>query len=243
MVIRDPFNIHKKGSAVSILRTTATRAAIGITEKAVEAGITVLEQGRKTAEEMSFQMPKNVPSFSNPQRSLEDQHWGTGTSSVSSRFGAKAQSLPMYKDKPYSYPPSQRSRAIWRRKRVAGVALLVLTLLYWFGAFSSNHDTETQKPAWGWLKGSEKENEKKVDWSTRRERVVEAFELSWDAYHRYAWGKSACCICDAFESVAFFVLTFRASFQATTSFTRSRRRADRWPRTGWAGSLSTPSTP
>ncbi|KAM0806886.1 putative Family 47 glycosyl hydrolase [Seiridium cardinale] len=188
MVVRDPFNIHKKGSAISILRTTATRAAIGITEKAVEAGINVIEQGKKTAEDMSsFQLPKNVPSFSNPQRALEDQAWGaSATSSLTSRFGAKSQSLPMYKDKPYSYPPSQRSRAIWRRKRAVGVVFLVISLLYWFGAFSSNHDTAAQRPAWSWLKGAE--NEIKVDWSNRRERVVEAFELSWDAYHRYAWG-------------------------------------------------------
>lgn len=191
MVVRDPFNIHSKGpSAVSILRTTATRAAIGITEKAVEVGINAIEQGKKTAEEMAFQLPKNVPSFSNPQRALEDQHWGSGTSSISSRFGAKgSQSLPMYKDKPYSYPPSQRSRAAWRRKRVVGVFFFVFALLYYLGAFSSNHDTKSRRPSWSWLKSSESEK-KNVDWSKRRERVAEAFELSWDAYHRYAWGKA-----------------------------------------------------
>jgi endoplasmic reticulum Man9GlcNAc2 1,2-alpha-mannosidase len=189
MVVRDPFNIHKKESAISILRTTATRAAIGITEKAVEAGINAIEQGKKTAEEMSFQMPKNVPSFSNPQRAFEDRAWGSGTtSSYSTRFGSKSQSLPMYKDKPYAYPPSERSRAIWRRKRVIGFVFLILSLLFWFGAFSSDHGTEPKRPSWSWLKAPE--NEKKMDWSRRRERVVEAFELSWDAYHRYAWGKT-----------------------------------------------------
>ncbi|KAF3007187.1 mannosyl-oligosaccharide alpha-1,2-mannosidase [Neopestalotiopsis sp. 37M] len=186
MVVRDPFNIHKKGSAISILRTTATRAARDITEKAVEAGINAIEQGRKTAEEMAFQLPKNVPSFSNPQRTLEDQSWGSGTSSSFSRFGSKNQSLPMYKDKPYAYPPSQRSRALWRRKRAIGVVFFVLAVLYYFGAFSSGHDAHSKKPSWSWLKSSE--TEKQADWSQRRERVVEAFELSWDAYHRYAWG-------------------------------------------------------
>ncbi|ETS86787.1 hypothetical protein PFICI_00615 [Pestalotiopsis fici W106-1] len=186
MVVRDPFNIHKKGSAISILRTTATRAARDITEKAVEAGINAIEQGKKTAEEMSFQLPKNVPSFSNPQRTLEDQSWGSGTSSSFSRFGNKNQSLPMYKDKPYAYPPSQRSRALWRRKRAVGVVFFILVVLYYFGAFSSGHDAHTKKPSWSWLKSSEPERQ--ADWSQRRERVVEAFELSWDAYHRYAWG-------------------------------------------------------
>lgn len=188
MVVRDPFNIHKKGSAISILRTTATRAARDITEKAVEAGINAIEQGKKTAEEMAFQLPKNVPSFSNPQRTLEDQSWGSGTSSSFSRFGSKNQSLPMYKDKPYAYPPSQRSRALWRRKRAIGVVFFVLAVLYYFGAFSSGHDAHSKKPSWSWLKSSE--TEKQADWSQRRERVVEAFELSWDAYHRYAWGKA-----------------------------------------------------
>ncbi|KAI1872614.1 hypothetical protein JX265_005494 [Neoarthrinium moseri] len=183
MVIRDPFNIHNKNSAVSILRTTATRAAIGITEKAVEAGINVIEKGKQTAEDMAFQMPKNVPSFSNPQRALEDQSWGSG---VTSRFGRGSQALPMYKDKPYAYPPSQRSRPAWRRKRVVGVFLLVLSLLYYLGVFSSGRHAATEKPSWSWLKNSE--SEKKADWSKRRERVVDAFKLSWDAYERYAWG-------------------------------------------------------
>jgi len=39
---------------------------------------------------------------------------------------------------------------------------------------------------WGWL--AQEEGGKKVDWLERRERVVEAMELSWDAYERYAWG-------------------------------------------------------
>ncbi|KAI4596254.1 mannosyl-oligosaccharide alpha-1,2-mannosidase [Pestalotiopsis sp. 9143b] len=186
MVVRDPFNIHKKGSAISILRSTATRAALDITEKAVEAGINAIEQGKKTAEDMSFQLPKNVPSFSNPQRMLEDQSWGTGTSSSFTRFGNTQQSLPMYKDKPYAYPPSQRPRALWRRKRAVGLVFFLLALLYYFGAFSSRHDAHAQAPSWSWLKSSDPD--RGADWSQRRERVVEAFELSWDNYHRYAWG-------------------------------------------------------
>lgn len=191
MVIRDPFNIHSKGpSAVSILRATATRAAIGITEKAVEVGINAIEQGKKTAEEMSFNLPKNVPSFSNAQRALEDQSWGSGASSLTARLGGKgSQTLPMYKDKPYSYPPSGRPRAAWRRKRVIGVVFLILSLLYYFGTSSSAHGPTTKRPSWSWLKNSESEK-KTADWGKRRERVVEAFELSWDAYHRYAWGKN-----------------------------------------------------
>jgi endoplasmic reticulum Man9GlcNAc2 1,2-alpha-mannosidase len=188
MVIRDPFNIHGKHSAVSILRAAATQAAIGITEKAVEAGINAIEKGKQTAEEMSFQIPKNVPSFSNPQRVLEDQHWASGGSSMTARFGGRSsQTLPMYKDKPYAYPPSRRHRPAWRRKRVIGLVFLVLSLLYYFGAFSPNHDTDSVRPSWSWLKSSDNGNQ--ADWLDRRERVVDAFKLSWDAYDRYAWGE------------------------------------------------------
>ncbi|KAI0124648.1 family 47 glycosyl hydrolase [Xylariales sp. AK1849] len=185
MVIRDPFDIHRnKKSALSILRTTATRAAVGITEKAVEASINVVELAK---EEMAFAIPKNMPSFSNPNRALEDRHWGSGPASIGSHFGTRnSQSLPMYKDKPYAYPPSQRSRPIWRRKRVAGVLSILLSLLYYLGAFSSHHNSVAERPSWSWLKGPDQE--KKADWPKRRERVVEAFELSWDAYDRYAWG-------------------------------------------------------
>lgn len=199
MNVRDPFDIRRTNSAISILRTTATRAAVGITERAVEVGINAIEKGKSTVEEMAFSIPKNVPSFSNPQRALEDRAWGNGASSVlTSRkggagglfdIGRNSNSLPMYKDKPYAYPASQRARPIWRRKRTIGVVLLVLSLLYYFGAFSAHHETLSSRPSWGWLKGGDVEQAHgSKDWLKRRERVVEAFTLSWDAYERYAWG-------------------------------------------------------
>lgn len=69
-----------------------------------------------------------------------------------------------------------------------GVFFLFLTL-YLMGAFSSKdkNATEKAKEGWSWLKRPEKSGTN-VDWLDRRERVVEAFTLSWDAYERYAWG-------------------------------------------------------
>ncbi|KAI1214038.1 glycoside hydrolase family 47 protein [Annulohypoxylon truncatum] len=214
MNVRDPFGIHRK-SALSILKTTASRAAVDFTERAVEASIHAIEKSKQAVDDldMSFSVPKNVPSFGNPQRVMEDRVWGN--TAVTAR-GGKASShtnknsrilgevqdrvgslfddrntLPMYKDKPYAYPPSQRARPIWRRKRVLGSVLLLLSLLYYFGAFGHHHDTGVSStPIWSWL-SSGTEPGKVADWSKRRERVVEAFTLSWDAYERYAWGYDA----------------------------------------------------
>lgn len=211
MNVRDPFGLHRK-SALSILKTTASRAAVDFTERAVEAGIHALEKSKQAVDDfdMSFSVPKNVPSFSNPQRLVEDRVWGSSATArggraslhhnkhtgilggVQDRVGSlfdDRNGLPMYKDKPYAYPPSQRARPIWRRKRFLGFVLLLLSLLYYFGAFGRHHDTVVSaKPIWGWLT-SGSEPEKVADWPKRRERVVEAFTLSWDAYERYAWGR------------------------------------------------------
>lgn len=97
----------------------------------------------------------------------------------------------MYKDKPYSYASSRRQRPAWKRKRNLGIAgLVVLFVLYFTGAFSGDSNTdsvEKTKERWGWLTRPEKVGTT-VDWMDRRERVKEAFTLSWDAYERYAWG-------------------------------------------------------
>lgn len=150
---------------------------------------------------MSFTVPKNSPSFNNPQRAVEDHIWGStavarGPNSknghgggifggVQDRLFENRNALPMYKDKPYAYPPSYRHRPLWRRKRSFGFVLLVISLLYYFSAFRKHHDTITSP--WNWLSSSS-ESGKSADWPGRRERVVEAFTLSYDAYSRYAWG-------------------------------------------------------
>ncbi|KAI1364997.1 family 47 glycosyl hydrolase [Xylaria arbuscula] len=151
---------------------------------------------------MSFTVPRHAPSFNNPQRVVEDHIWGstavargpnnkTGSGGgllggVQDRLFDNRNGLPMYKDKPYAYPPSHRRRPLWRRKRTFGFGFIVIALLYYFGAFSRNHETTATTP-WGWLTSSS-ESGKSIDWLHRRQRVVEAFELSFDAYSRYAWG-------------------------------------------------------
>jgi mannosyl-oligosaccharide alpha-1,2-mannosidase len=213
MNVRDPFNLHRtsNSAAFQILRATDTSAAAGISAKAVEAGTNALEAGRQAvsdaAETMSFSVPKNVPSFANPQRVLEDKLWPS--SGVSSRRGVGSStggglgarvggllhpdrdSLPMYKDKPYGYPGSQRARPLYRRKRVLGfLTLLVLVFMWYFGFLTEHQEKVRGKVSgWGWLQSDQGKAKSKADWMKRRERVVEAFELSWDAYSRYAWGE------------------------------------------------------
>ncbi|RYO85660.1 hypothetical protein DL766_000887 [Monosporascus sp. MC13-8B] len=216
MNIRDPFDLHRR-SALSILKSTATRTAIVVTERAVEVGVHAIEKSKQAVEDldMSFTVPKNVPSFANPQRVVEDRIWGNSAVTSRASAGARATSanaqtnagilagvqdrvggffdnkhaLPMYKDKPYAYPPSQRIKPVWRKKRFLGFVLALFSLLYYFGAFQKGSQANTrERPLWGWLKQDSAGRGGKLDWNRRRDMVVDAFTVSWDAYERYAWG-------------------------------------------------------
>lgn len=167
--------------------------------------------------DMSFSVPKNVPSFTNPQRALEDHLWassGVTARSAGHRGGAggvgggmieegldkvggllnpnRRSTLPMYKDKPYAYPHSSRSRPFYRRKRcMAWFLILVVAVAWLFGFFGQDkYDRASSLRKTDWLNSEENIPNAKVDWLDRREKVVGAFELSWDAYKRYAWGNA-----------------------------------------------------
>ncbi|KAI1327555.1 amino acid permease [Xylariaceae sp. FL0255] len=141
---------------------------------------------------MAFSIPRNVPSFSDPQRVVEDHIWGNtavnrkGGNVLDGVLYDSKNSLPMYKDKPYAYPPSHRRSPWWRQKRSAILLLLVLSLVYYFGPFQKSSTTSSS--TWpSWL-SSTSDLDTSADWPGRRQRVVEAFTLSFDAYERYAWG-------------------------------------------------------
>ncbi|KUI62267.1 Mannosyl-oligosaccharide 1,2-alpha-mannosidase [Cytospora mali] len=221
---------------LNLLRTTASQVATQVSERVAETASEAIERGRqaveelnnnlreqrereqqakdkKTDEDMSFTVPKNVPSFNNPQRALEDHLWGSsgvtarssgqrggpgaggiigeGLGKVDGFLNPNRNTLPMYKDKPYAYPLSQRNRPLYRRKSCMAIALfLVILVAYWYGLFGEEpYDRLPSLKTSGWLQAEEAKAAKgKVDWLERRQRVVEAFELSWDAYDRYAWG-------------------------------------------------------
>lgn len=136
------------------------------------------------------------------QRAHEDSYWKTqnghshdGNGGLGSKlngygFGDKRE-LPMYKDKPYNYAGSKRTTPFYLRWRIAsGAILTLLALAYFFGVFSSwtvkPKSRSVGKSSWNWLGGQEVA----VDWDERREKVKEAFILSWDGYEKYAWGMS-----------------------------------------------------
>lgn len=143
---------------------------------------------------MSFTSSTNV----NGHRHREDRTWGSARENgyTRSNIGAKLDGyydkneLPMYKDKPYSYAASRR-RPLYRKWRFTlAILLLLVGLLYWVGIFSPTEATakvkDTSKSTWSWL--NNKPAAASVDWNERREKVKEAFMVSWDGYEKYAWG-------------------------------------------------------
>ncbi|KAK0748219.1 glycoside hydrolase [Apiosordaria backusii] len=225
-------NVIRTAAATATAETAAAAAELlrGKASEVLEAGASLLpvttttntnennsnnithqgEEGQGAKEDMSsFSIPKNVPSFSNPNRQYEDRLWAaatnkdskpgnilSGVQDILSGSNSRA-SLPMYKDKPYMYPPGRGSYGGGgggsfrpRRKRTLGLLLLVVVgLVWWTGMFSEQQEgaAERLNKGWRWWR-QDTSGRSRADWLKRRERVVEAMELSWDAYERYAWG-------------------------------------------------------
>ena len=156
---------------------------------------------------MSFSVPHNAPNFVSDQRANENAYWGSARrthpnghanhgigNSLNGLFENK--SLPMYKDKPYSYAASRR-QAPWYKRPGVWLAFGVLSLLnfYIFWTFlrpsvrASIEGDHNSSNTWNWL---EKPSGTIADWDLRREAVKDAFKLSWDGYATHAWGLSLC---------------------------------------------------
>jgi endoplasmic reticulum Man9GlcNAc2 1,2-alpha-mannosidase len=153
---------------------------------------------------MSYNPTADGPSFSSAHPSEQDNYWrasnrqtpangGVSNSNIGARindFFSEGQRLPMYKDKPHYQ--SRRRRSLWRRKRVLGlVSLFTIGLLWWFGLLPSGRvgSSEPNKSAtnrWSWLKSGDS-GDSRV-WDERRDKVTEAFKVSWDGYEKFAWG-------------------------------------------------------
>jgi mannosyl-oligosaccharide alpha-1,2-mannosidase len=107
-------------------------------------------------------------------------------------FGADRQdSLPMYKDKPYSYPGSRRRMPWYKQKRVMGLILASLAMIsWWFGIlsplsyFTSDGSGSTTPGAskGSWFGG------KTTGWESKAQKVKEVFKTSFDDYEKHAWG-------------------------------------------------------
>lgn len=111
--------------------------------------------------------------------------------------------LPMYKDKPYFAPRRTGPRSRRRKVVYSGICLLVFLVLwyYWPGSgmwsSSQNHSTPGED-LWKWMQTLEDEasidgkwdEQSPADWAERREKVRDAFIVSWDGYEKHAWGMS-----------------------------------------------------
>lgn len=145
---------------------------------------------------MSFSSSGNL----NGHRRQHDGLWGSAGQNgyTKSNIGAKLdgyfdnRELPMYKDKPYNYASSRRKPLYQKWRFTFAMLLLLAAVLYWIGIFSPTKPmakvNEQSKKNGSWLN---KPSSAKVDWDERREKVREAFILSWDGYEKYAWGRSA----------------------------------------------------
>ena len=71
---------------------------------------------------------------------------------------------------------------------MGSLLLLAFGYFYWLGWLSPD---DRQKPkskagsTWGIFSGQEKN----ADWEERKERVKDAFKLSWGAYEQHGWGR------------------------------------------------------
>lgn len=105
--------------------------------------------------------------------------------------------LPMYKDKPYNYATSERRLPFWRRQRLFLVLIGVLVVIIYFAGTSKRiqkpqatpGDGGKEKSTWNLLSGISKSRHSPPNWDDRRDKVKDAFKISWEAYEKHAWGE------------------------------------------------------
>ena len=153
---------------------------------------------------MSFAIPKNVPSFNSEQRAHEDVYWGAArrpqhngnarNGSLGNTFNGlfdSNKSLPMYKDKPFSYTASPRTSPLYFRKRFWFFLVVTFVNFFFFNSYlrpsdetlEGRHNGSTSP--WEWMKESSSST---ADWELRQDAARDAFKISWDGYANNAWG-------------------------------------------------------
>lgn len=124
-----------------------------------------------------------------------------GVTSNLNNFFAGEKTLPLYKDKPY-FAPRRTGPRLRRRRVIQGAIAVVLLFSLWYiisGSSASYRspftpDTRKGEELWKWLQNLDSEQPydgsplKNIDWEARREKVRDAFIVSWDGYEQYAWG-------------------------------------------------------
>lgn len=181
---RDPFNVRGNNSAAFDILQTGRSLAHRTVTRVVETGKSITSNTETRREMTSANGGSTTHRYIPSQQSA-----GSLGGAVSGMFGGDGkQELPMYKDKPYTYPGGKR-RAWYKQKKVAVTALAAFAgITWWFGIFSplsiGSGKTITPKSSSGrgWL-GS-----KAMDWDQRAEAVKDTFKLSFADYEKHAWG-------------------------------------------------------
>lgn len=192
---RDPFNLH----------TRSPRSPFGFQQSGDyfglrSAGVGVQNQIRQVALSLKYKDEPNSSDYSAggmstaPPNSNNTWQPRRNTNGSVSGFGEKLENiiagksdggLPMYKDKPYNYATSRRSTPFYRRKLLLPFLLLVSLALYWsssLGLFTKSGKQFKTHGTFSIFAG------KSADWDERRDKVRDAFKISWEAYEAHAWG-------------------------------------------------------
>ena len=163
-----------------------------------------------------------------PRRATNSAVPGVGEKFSTLMSHKEDEELPMYKDKPYNYALSGRRKPFYRRRNIIITLVLLSMVVFYFSSFGSKlprskmiDDAAFKRPL-TIFSGSKNSA---VDWEERQERVRDAFQISWEAYEKHAWGKTN----TSCERILLNIV------QGSTSFTQRRKAAVRWCQTAWAG--------
>lgn len=153
---------------------------------------------------MSFQGPHSHPSQrlpgynAYPNQNAQSGLAGLGLSSTSvNRVGGffNDRTLPMYKDKPYFQPRRTAQRKRWRPFFVLALCILSFLWIYrssWPSWQSSTpkEPTDRGEELWKWAQRLQEKghSEERIDWNDCREKVRDAFIVSFEGYEKEAWG-------------------------------------------------------
>ncbi|KAF7715495.1 Mannosyl-oligosaccharide 1,2-alpha-mannosidase [Penicillium ucsense] len=117
----------------------------------------------------------------------------TGPTTGAGFFESRDRTLPMYKDKPYFTPKRTAPRKRWRPLFVLGVC--ALTLLWYYKSSmptwrspAASRDVGVELWKWTQVMDDEGSSKAKADWNQRRDKVRDAFLVSWQGYEKDAWG-------------------------------------------------------
>ncbi|KAJ5709925.1 Mannosyl-oligosaccharide 1-2-alpha-mannosidase [Penicillium malachiteum] len=128
--------------------------------------------------------------------------------------------LPLYKDKPYFTPKRTTPRRRWRY--IGAVFGFCALLFFWYNSssFSSPSGSDSRDKGlqlWKWMQTLQDEvPTSKVDWEARRDKVRDAFIVSFEGYEKDAWGK---------KFSALYSLYFRANVRSTPGFDEYRPKS------------------